>query len=136
MPSLHVVLYHRVQIEAIGGLICLMLCKTACLFIELSAFQHQQVKLFLSRLLKIICHAWNVLLLHISHHICYPPHSCRFPTVFVTSSFTMLMTAFPAFPRTSSPTPIGRKLGFLSKDTSLIRYLLQVMVYFSGTQFS
>ena len=55
-----------------------------------------------------------------SHLASYPPHSCRFPTAFVTSSFTMLMTAFPAFLRTSSPTPIGRKLGFLSKDTSLL----------------
>ena len=53
-----------------------------------------------------------------SHLASYPPHSCRFPTVFVTSSSTMLMTVFPVFLRTTSPILIGRKPGFLSKNTS------------------
>ena len=70
-------------------------------------FQHQQVKLLLSCLLQIY-HASNELRLH----ILYLVHHNIFLTACVTSSFTILMAAFPAILRSTSLTPIARKPAF------------------------
>ena len=48
-----------------------------------------------------------------SHPTSCELHSYKFSTAFVASSFTMLMKAFPAFLRSTCPTPIGRTPGFL-----------------------
>ena len=48
-----------------------------------------------------------------SHLVSCPQNSCKFPTAFVTSSYTILKTTFPAILRSTSPTPIRRKPGLL-----------------------
>ena len=73
---------------------------------ELNAFS-VSAKLLLSRLLQI-CHASNVLRLHILNLV----HHNKFLTAYVTSFLTILMVAFPAILRSTSPTSIGCKPGF------------------------
>lgn len=79
-------------------------------------FQHQ---VFLSCLLQIY-HALNALqrhitkLSHLAYHIVVKFHlPCA-------SSFSILMTTFPAILWSFSQTPIGRKSAFLSRCTSLL----------------
>ena len=120
-------LYHRAQIAllehcnsrtkvAIGGHICLMLCKKNCQFMELNAFSASASKtasvLFVPNMSCIECIA-------ALHPASFPPRSCKFPHAFVTSSFTILLATFPAILRSTSPTPIGHKPGFLSRGASL-----------------
>ena len=92
-----------------------MLCKKTCLFMELNAFSASASKtvsaLFVPNMSCIECSLG-------SHPASCPPRSCKFLTAFVSSSFTILMTTFPAILQTTSPTPMGRKPGFLSKGTS------------------
>ena len=94
-----------------------MLCKRTCLFIELNVLSESTNKTastwFVANMSWIECTA-------APHLASYPPHSCKFPTHFGTSSFSILMTTFPAILRNTSPTPIGLKPGFLSSGTSLL----------------
>ena len=78
-------------------------------------FQYQQVKLPLSCFPNMLCIEY----IAASHPASCPPRSCKFSHAFVTSSFTILMTTFPAILRSTSPTPIGRKPGSLSRGASL-----------------
>ena len=93
-----------------------MLCKKTCQFMELNAFSASASKtasvLFVPNMSCIECIA-------ALHPASFPPRSCKFPHAFVTSSFTILMATFPAILRSTSPTPIGHKPGFLSRGASL-----------------
>ena len=94
-----------------------MLCKKTCLFMELNAFSASTSQtasvLFVPNM---SCTGSTAA----SHPVSCPPHSYKFPTAFVTSSFTILMTTFPVILGNTSPTPICRKPGFLSRGTSLL----------------
>ena len=94
-----------------------MLCKKTCLFMELNALSASTSKtasvLFVPNMSCTECAA-------ASHPVSCPPHSYTFPTAFATSSFTILMTTFPVILENTSPTLICRKLGFLSRGTSLL----------------
>ena len=110
-----------------------MLCKKTCVFMELNAFLALTTKTafvsFVPNMSCIECAA-------ISHPASCPPHSYKFSTAFVTSSFTILMTAFHAILRSTSPTPIDCKPGFLSGGTSLLAINVSSdMLYCSETRF-
>ena len=69
----------------------------------------------LSSLLKTSLMAWIATLLP---HSC-PAHSCMYPVARCISSLSIPRTAFPIILLTTSPTPIGRTPGFLSRAISL-----------------
>ena len=76
----------------IGGLTCWMLCKRACLFMEMNNFSVSTSKTAsVSFVANMSCIEYTAA----SHLVSCPPHSCRFPTVFVTSAFTH--GSFPCF---------------------------------------
>ena len=98
------------------------ICRISCLrlYSAISSLHLQTVYLMYSfryRVLPITTPIWlcpdDVILMLILSNISavFNSHSSlnKFPTVFVTSSFTILMTAFPATLRSTFPTPIVRK---------------------------
>ena len=82
---------HKVVIG--GDIICLMLCKKTCLFMELNAFPALFSKTAsVSFVANISCIEYTAAL----HPVLCPPHSCEFQTAFFTPPFIIIMTSFPA----------------------------------------
>ena len=72
-----------------------MLCKKTCLFMELDAFSFSvstSNNASVSLVANMSCIEYTVA----SHSVSCTPYSCKFPSVFVTSSFTILMATFLA----------------------------------------
>ena len=50
-----------------------------------------------------------------SHPLAWPAQSCKFPAQLIISGLVTDIIALPTILRSTSPTPIGRTLGFLAR---------------------
>ena len=102
-------------VETIGQIIE-MLCNITVLLIELNAFSASINNIASdSSWSYISCIAW----IAASAPASLPAHTCNAPAVLVTSFFYHAHDNFPAILRSTSPTPIGRNPGFLSRGINL-----------------